>query len=79
MPSEWPEELGLPDVGASPSRDVYHYLQPQLLSETFRLADYTKDRIFTAGDLNLYYDARHPLWYKRPDWFAALGVPRLYE
>jgi Uma2 family endonuclease len=71
LPSEWPEELGLPDE--------YHYLQPQLLSETFRLADYTKDRIFTAGDLNLYYDARHPLWYKRPDWFAALGVPRLYE
>lgn len=71
LPSEWPEELGLPDE--------YHYLQPQLLSETFRLANYTKDRIFTAGDLNLYYDVRHPLWYKRPDWFAALGVPRLYE
>lgn len=71
LPSERPEEPGLPDE--------FHYLQPQLLSETFRLTDYTRDRIFTAGDLNLYYDVRHPRWYKRPDWFAVLGVPRLYE
>ncbi|MFO1349231.1 MAG: Uma2 family endonuclease [Gammaproteobacteria bacterium] len=26
-----------------------------------------------------YYDLRHPLWHKRPDWFAALGVARLYD
>jgi Uma2 family endonuclease len=30
-------------------------------------------------DLNLYYNVRRPLWHKRPDWFVALGVPRLYE
>jgi len=71
LPSEQQGEPGLPDE--------FHYLQPQLLSETFRLTDYTRDQIFTAGDLNLYYDVRHPRWYKRPDWFAALGVPRLYE
>ncbi|MBW4487905.1 MAG: Uma2 family endonuclease [Trichocoleus desertorum ATA4-8-CV12] len=71
LPSENLEEPGLPDE--------YHYLQPQLLSATFRLADYAADQVFTAGDLNLYYDVHHPNWYKRPDWFAAVGVPRLYE
>ncbi len=71
LPCGNPEEPGLPDE--------YHYLQPQLLSATFRLTDYTRDRTFTAGDLNLYYDSRHPLWYKRPDWFAVVGVSRLYE
>lgn len=25
------------------------------------------------------YDGSHPLWHKRPDWFLALNVPRLYE
>jgi Uma2 family endonuclease len=29
--------------------------------------------------MNLYYDVDHPLWHKRPDWFAVVGVPRLYE
>lgn len=71
LPSEDPNEPGLPDE--------YHDLQPQLLSATFRLSDCAADRIFTASDLNLYYDVRHPLWYKRPDWFAVVGVPRLYD
>lgn len=71
LPSEDPEEPGLPDE--------YHYLQPQLLSATFQLKDYGFEQVFTAGDLNLYYDIRHPLWYKRPDWFAVVDVPRLYE
>jgi len=22
---------------------------------------------------------RHPRWYKRPDWFLVVGVPRLYD
>ncbi len=35
--------------------------------------------MFTGSDLNLYYDSRHPNWYKRPDWFAVVGVPRLYD
>jgi Uma2 family endonuclease len=71
LPSEDPNEPGLPDE--------YHALQPQLLSATFRLSDYAADQIFTASDLNLYYTIQHPLWYKRPDWFAVLGVPRLYD
>lgn len=71
LPSEDPEEPGLPDE--------FHDLQPQLLSMTLRLADYSRDRVFTGSDLNLYYDVHHPLWYKRPDWFLALGVSRLYE
>jgi Uma2 family endonuclease len=71
LPSENPEEPGLPDE--------FHYLQPQLLSATLRLANYSTDEVFSVGDMNLYYDVRHPNWYKRPDWFAVVGVPRLYE
>jgi len=71
LPSEFPGEPGLPDV--------FQYLQPHLLSATLRLTDYVADQVFTAGDLNLYYDPTHPLWHKRPDWFAVAGVPRLYE
>ncbi|AFY34590.1 Uma2 family endonuclease [Calothrix sp. PCC 7507] len=71
LKSEDPNEPGLPDE--------FHIFQPQLLRETFRPANYPSDQIFVATDLNLYYDVRHPLWYKRPDWFAAVGVPRLYE
>ena len=71
LPSEDPEEPGL--------ADEFHDLQPQLLSQTLRITDYSADRIFTGTDLNLYYDARHPLWHKRPDWFLALDVPRMYE
>jgi Uma2 family endonuclease len=71
LPSEDPEEPGLPDE--------FHDLQPQLLSATLRLTDVSRDRIFTGTDLNLYYDVKHPLWHKRPDWFVAIGVPRLYD
>lgn len=71
LPSEDPEEPGLPDE--------YHYLQPHLLSATLRLSTYAADEVFSVGDMNLYYDVDHPLWHKRPDWFAAVGVPRLYE
>jgi Uma2 family endonuclease len=79
LPSEFPEEPGLPDVGASPSRDVFHDLQPQLLSRTLFLRDYDRGNWFSGSDLNVYYDVHHPLWHKRPDWFLALGVPRLYD
>ena len=79
LPSEFPEEPGLPDVGVSPSRDVFHDLQPQLLSRTLSLVDYRRENWFTGTDLNLYYDADHPLWHKRPDWFLAVNVPRLYR
>ena len=71
LPSEDPEEPGLPDE--------FHDFQPQLLSRTLSLAGYSRTDYFTASDLNLYYDVHHPLWHKRPDWFLAVGVPRLYD
>jgi len=70
LPSEFPEEPGLPDV--------FHDLQPQLLSQTLRLVDYGSDNYCDASDLNLYYDPEHPLWHKRPDWMLSVGVPWLY-
>ncbi|MCP4698856.1 MAG: Uma2 family endonuclease [Gammaproteobacteria bacterium] len=66
LPSEDPEESGLPDD--------FHYHQPQLLRETFCPPGYSEDRVYVAADMNLYYDAHHTKWHKRPDWFAALGV-----
>ncbi|MDB9512563.1 Uma2 family endonuclease [Kamptonema animale CS-326] len=71
LPSENPEEPGLPDE--------FHSWQPQLLSRTLRLPDYPSDRIFVGSDLNLYYDVHHFLWHKRPDWFLVVDVSRLYE
>lgn len=71
LPSEDPEEPGLPDV--------FHIYQPRLLSDTFCPPTFAEHERFAATDLNLYYDSRHPLWHKRPDWFAVVGIPRLYE
>ena len=71
LPSEEPEEPGLPDE--------FHLYQPQLLRETFQPSIYPPERVFVGSDLNLYYSLQHTTWYKRPDWFAALGVSRLYE
>jgi Uma2 family endonuclease len=66
LPSEDPEEMGLPDE--------FHEFQPQLLRETFRSPEWPAASIFIGTDINLYYDARNPLWHKRPDWFVVLGV-----
>ncbi|WP_041243891.1 Uma2 family endonuclease [Gloeobacter kilaueensis] len=71
LPSENPEEPGLPDE--------FHDWQPQLLSQTFQPATYPADQVFTAADLNLYYDSLNTSYYKRPDWFAVVGVPRLVD
>lgn len=71
LPSESVEEPGLPDE--------FHLLQPWLLEETFFPPDYPPEQVFTGSDLNLYYDVRNLGWYKRPDWFGVVGVPRLYE
>ncbi len=71
LPSEDPEESGLPDE--------FHDYQPQLLRDTFSPPRYPPERVFVATDMNLYYDLHHPLWHKRPDWFAVLGVPRFYD
>jgi Uma2 family endonuclease len=71
LPSENPEEPGLPDE--------YHLWQSQLCSATFRPATFPPEQVFVASDLNLYYDPDHTLWYKRPDWYAVVGNSRLYE
>lgn len=68
LPSEYPEELGLPDE--------FHEFQPQLLRETCLPTTVSADRVFIGTDLILYYDSRHPGWHKRPDWFLVLGVER---
>ena len=66
LPSEDPGDMGLPDE--------FHDFQPQLLRETCKPPTYSAADFFVGTDLNLYYDGRHPQWYKRPDWFLALGV-----
>ncbi|MDY6786385.1 MAG: Uma2 family endonuclease [Cyanobacteriota bacterium] len=71
LKSESPEEPGLPDE--------YHLWQGELSSITFRPSTHPIDQILVASDLNLYYDPNHTGWYKRPDWYAVVGVPRLYE
>jgi Uma2 family endonuclease len=71
LPSEDPEEPGLPDE--------FHGLQPQLLKRTLQLSNYSQQEIFSALDMNLYYDPNHTSWYKRPDWFLVVGVSRLYK
>lgn len=65
LPSENPEESGLPDE--------FHDWQAQLLSLTFCPPHYPVEEVFCASDMNLYYDVRHALWYKRPDWFGVVG------
>jgi hypothetical protein len=62
LKSEDPEEPGLPDQ--------FHLLQPRLLDETFHSPTYSSDKIFTASDLNLYYDSR--FWM--PEIELGLGV-----
>ena len=55
LKSEDPEEKGLPDQ--------FHLLQPRLLDETFNSSTYPSHKIFTASDMNLYYDPHHPIAY----------------
>ena len=71
LPSEANGESGMPDE--------FHPYQAFLLKETFQPATFPPDEVFSGIDLNLYYDEHHLLRYKRPDWFAVLGVPRLYD
>lgn len=71
LPSEDPEDPGLPDE--------FHLWQAELLSQTFCPPTHPPERVFLASDLNLYYDPLNTGWYKRPDWFAVVGVSRLYQ
>jgi Uma2 family endonuclease len=66
LPSEDPEEPGLPDT--------FHPAQSQLLQDTFQTDVVPMENTFIGMDLNLYYDSRNPRWHKRPDWFVSLGV-----
>ncbi|MGG6266142.1 Uma2 family endonuclease [Leptolyngbya sp. AN03gr2] len=68
LPSEDPEEPGLPDE--------FHAFQPQLLRSTFDSPAWSAGHFFIGTDINLYYEPRHPLWHKRPDWFVVLGVQK---
>ena len=71
LQSEHPEDSGLPDL--------YHLWQSRCLEYTFRPSNYPIELVFVASDLNLYFDVRHTQWYKRPDWFGAVGVDRFYQ
>jgi Uma2 family endonuclease len=54
--------------------DEFHDFQPKLLRETCQPPPDVASDLFIGADINLYYDGRHPQWYKRPDWFLVLGV-----
>ncbi|GAB1545172.1 Uma2 family endonuclease [Scytonema sp. NUACC21] len=71
LPSDNPEEPGLPDE--------FHFFQPLLLMLTFMPLHWSPELVFSAADLNLYYDVQHTQWYKRPDWFGVVGISRLYQ
>ena len=73
-----PTMYELPDeeVGQPGMPDIYHVWQARLLDETFRPPNYEPGEIFTASDLNLYYDVHDPSRNKRPDWFAVVGLPK---
>jgi Uma2 family endonuclease len=71
LPSEEIGDAGMPDE--------FHVHQAILLDETFIPPHLARDEYFSAIDMNLYFNPRRTDWYKRPDWFAVLGVPRLYE
>ena len=71
LPSEDPEEPGVPDE--------FHILQPEILKQTFQPPNYSPEKRFNAIDMYLYYDSNNPTLYKRPDWFAVVGVDRLYN
>ena len=71
LPSDNPQEPGLPDD--------FHFLQPLLLFLTFLPGNWKSELVYSAADLNLYYDLQHTQWYKRPDWFGVVGVPKLYQ
>jgi Uma2 family endonuclease len=71
LPSEEVGDPGLPDE--------FHRKQANFLSETCLPPNIEASKVFTASDLNLYYDPRHTNWYKRPDWYLVLGVAPEWE
>jgi Uma2 family endonuclease len=71
LPSENLEDSGLPDF--------FHISQPRLLDHTCQPPNYPWEQMFAATDFNIYYDLHHLNWYKRPDWFLVIGVPRIHQ
>ncbi|NET55550.1 MAG: Uma2 family endonuclease [Symploca sp. SIO2E6] len=71
LPSEDPKEPGLPDE--------FHTLQAWLLCLTFFPLTFPAEQVFSAWNLNIYYDLNHTQWHKRPDWFGVVGTSRLYD
>lgn len=71
LPSEEVGDAGMPDE--------FHALQAFLLQETFIPGSIPPNQVFSAVDMNLYYNSKRTDWYKRPDWFGVIGAPRLYE
>ena len=66
-------------IGDAGTPDEFHLEQAILLKETFVPPAISPAEVFSAVDMNLYYDLRRTDWYKRPDWFGVIGAPRLYE
>ncbi|NOT59218.1 MAG: Uma2 family endonuclease [Acidobacteria bacterium] len=65
------EEIGQPGMP-----DLFHEWQGRLLDETFKPPGFQPEEVFSAVDMNLYYDVKHFKWHKRPDWFAVVGLPQ---
>jgi Uma2 family endonuclease len=64
------EEIGQPGMP-----DLFHEWQARLLDETFHPPGLMREEFFSAIDMNLYYDVHYHHRYKRPDWFAVVGLP----
>ncbi len=86
LPSEEVGESGLPDQQSdwtwrmrfAVPRSQFHRIQAELLEQTFQPCTYSSEQVFSAMDLNIYYDENNTRRYKRPDWFGVAGVSRLY-
>lgn len=72
-----PNMYDLPSGNQDEQSDDFHFLQTLLLYLTFIPTTCSGKSAYSACSLNLYYDLNHPEWYKRPDWFGVVGVPRL--
>lgn len=66
LPYEEADSLGL--------HNLFHAWQAQLLDETFCPLKDEPTEFFTASKLNVYYNPHLPFQYKRPDWFAVIGL-----
>ncbi len=69
-------DLPSEEVGQSGMPDLFHEWQARLLSETFQPPALEREEFFMASDMNLYYDDQNTRRYKRPDWFAVVGLPK---